>query len=289
MDLRTAVAAAVCLLFWSSAFAGIRAALTAYPPVHVALLRFLIAAALLAGAAAVRGGLRRPDKKIWPHIVATGFCGVFLYQLALNTGELTVPAGPASFIVNTAPIFTVLLARFVLKEHLPPLGWAGVLVSFLGVGLIAAGEGGGLHPGKGVFLILLAAVSHSLYFIVQKPALKEFPAFDFSCYTLWSGTAFLLIFSPGLPETVRSAPLAATGAVAYLGLVAAVSGALWSYVLQRMEVSRAAALLYAVPALAIATAWVWMREVPSLLSLVGGTIALAGVVIVNRSRPKKTS
>jgi len=47
-NLKALAAVAISLVLWASAFAGVRAALTGYPPGDLVLLRFLIASACLA-------------------------------------------------------------------------------------------------------------------------------------------------------------------------------------------------------------------------------------------------
>ena len=70
-----------------------------------------------------------------------GVVFVAIYTTLLNFGELTVSAGAASFIINVAPIFTAIMAMLFLGERFSRLAWAGTLVSFAGIGLIALGEG----------------------------------------------------------------------------------------------------------------------------------------------------
>ena len=70
-DRRTLIALAVALVFWSSAFAAIRAALVAYGPGELALLRFLTASAVL-GAYAIASRMHLPKLRDLPLIALLG-------------------------------------------------------------------------------------------------------------------------------------------------------------------------------------------------------------------------
>ena len=274
-------AVAVTLLLWASAFAGIKAGLSAYTPGQLALLRFIVGSASMALYAKTRGfGL--PEKRDILAILWVGFLGFTVYHVFLNYGEQTVSAGAASLIVSFTPVITALLAVFLLKERLNVFGWAGIAVSVAGVALISFGESGGITLGTGSLLVLVSSLGSSLYNVFQKPLLKRYDPVALTTYAMIAGTLFMLVFLPGLAGVVREAPLGATLSVVYLGIFpGAIAYSTWTYALSRMPASRLVTSLYVSPVLAIAIAWLWIGEIPTLLSLVGGTVTLAGVVLTN--------
>src|SRR4051812_26150035 len=285
-DRLAAAALVTTIVLWASAFAGIRVALRAFSPEHLSILRLAVASAVLGAIAVARRGVRVPARADWPRLVLVAFAGMTAYQLLLNAGEVSVPAGTASLLVNVSPLIAAILAVTLLGERLSARARVGIVMGFAGAALVAVSRGGGLGFDARALLVLGAAVAQATFFVAQKGLLarSRLDAFDVTAWAMWLGTAMLLPFAPGLPHAVATAPPGALVAVLYLGVGASAIGFVsWAYASARVPVSFAASTLYAVPVVAALVAWLWLGEAPAALAGAGGAIAIAGVALPARA------
>lgn len=148
-----------------------------------------------------------------------------------------------------------------------------------------------IEPGQGLtvswhaLLVLAAAIAAAIYTVWQRPCLERYGGLQFATYAIWAGTATLLPFLPALWRELPQASAASTWAVVYLGVFPGAIGYIcWAIIVSRMPASRAGTFLYVVPVAAALIAWLWLGEVPGSNALIGGVLALSGVILVNRLR-----
>lgn len=289
----------VALVLWASAFAGIRAGMRidsggaigpgGIGPGELALLRFATASAVFA-VFAVASRMPLPRKADLPYLAACGFIGISVYHVALNFGEMRVASAAAAVIIASSPIFTALLARTYLKERVTLAKAAGIGLAFAGVLAIAFGESGSLSFEPASLLILLAAVAYAVFAVMGKRPLAVYSSLQFTAVSVWFGTVPLLVFAPGLVRALAHATPSAVWSGVYLGVFpGAIAYVLWTYALKRMPVTSLAVFLNAQPVNAAVIAWLWMGEVPSALTVVGGAVALLGVVLVQFTGAREAS
>lgn len=279
---RALMAALATIALWAGAFSAIAVGVRHVDPIGLAAVRFAVAGLVMGLWLAWRGA----RVKSWAdalRIVACGALGIALYNVLLNTGQRTVPAGAASFIIATQPVFATAFACLSGAETPRPAMLAGTALGLAGVAAISLGQGADFSLGAGAPMILAAAACSGGYFVIQRPLVLRYGATASASWTIVAGALLLLPWLPsGIAQTAGSAE--ALAAVAFLSFGAGVLGYVcWMEALAGLGAPRAANLLFLMAPLATVLAIPIAGDVPEPVTLLGGAVALAGVALVNDS------
>lgn len=272
-------AAGLTLVVWSSAYAAISYGLRMFTPGEIALMRFAVASLVFAVPVAL-GRINLPPRRDWPAVILLALLGHTLYQLALGYSMTRLSAGAAAVVISTVPSLTSVLAVLRLKEHISPRAALGLAVAFAGTLLVTVGRGHGIHFEPIAFLVFVAVVCSAVNFVFQKPILARTDALGFTAASMFVATLSFLPFGTHLPAKLLAAPGSQLGSLLYLGLFPTVVGFLcWSFALARAPASRVASFLYLQPLMGCVIAFFWLGEIPTWLTVVGGVLAIVGVVL----------
>jgi drug/metabolite transporter (DMT)-like permease len=282
----------VLSLLWGFAFVGIKEVLDEISPTTLTILRFAIAdlclIAVLVTVPSTRPRFERRD--LW-RIVVLGVTGVPMYHLALNWGEQRTNASVAALIVATAPVMVALGSAAVLRERVTARRWLGIALAFVGVAVLATAHrtSGGSTSLIGVIVSMLAPVSWAIYSIVAKPLTERASSLQVTAAGMLIGSIALLPFLSA--RTFREiGGLSATGWawMALLGVGSSVMGYfIFVWALARMDATRVSVFLYAVPLVAITTAWLILDEPLGASVLFSAVLVIAGVVLAQQERSEQ--
>jgi drug/metabolite transporter (DMT)-like permease len=100
-------------------------------------------------------------------------------------------------------------------------------------------------------------------------------------WAIWLGTLGLLPFSEDLAGTASKLSGLGWVHLLFLGMVpAALCYTIWSWVLVKLPITTVMSAVYAIPVFSVLFGWLVLGEQPSLLTLLGGAVTLAGVAWV---------
>ncbi len=208
------------------------------------------------------------------------------YNLALNWGQGRVPAGTASLLIATNPIFTYLLALALLGERVRWAKAAGLGLAFLGVyGLVRLqnGQFGGTYFIHAL-VVLLAPLSWALATVIGKPVTTRRDPLLFTAAATGIGSLpFLPMLALGTGDAHGVlARLTQTGwiALVHLSLGCTIIGfAAWFWALRHLSASSVAAFVFLNPPFTLLFGIVWGTEAFHWSLALFGAVILAGVAL----------
>lgn len=275
---------------WGGTFVAGKVVVSVFSPLMGSLLRYLVAcAALLVAAFALEKGLPKLTPKQWLATFVLGTLGVFAYNLFFMAALERLPGSRAALLIALNPVITISLSALLLKEHLSPRRWLGVVIALTGVwivisrghfiDLVAAGIG------AGEFFMFGAVTSWALYTIIGRKVLAGLTPLAATNYAALWGTLLLALISVPQYDQVHLAQFDGRmiGSLLYLGIGGTALAFVWYYTsIQRCGPSIASIFNNLVPVFGVAISVLLLGEklLPSML--IGGAIAICGVMMVSR-------
>ena len=289
LDGRTLGCIGIALLTWSSAYAAIAYALSSFTPGEITLARLVIASMCFALLLSIRR-VPLPARRDWPRLAVLGVIGLTVYQTCLNYAETRIASGTASILLSLVPAATVAVSAVWLHERLPPRTLIGLAVALFGVVLVVLASGRQVKFQPMALFALISVMASAVYFVGQKPLLARNGALGVTAFTFFAGALGALPLGWHLPQALSAAPWSGIAALAWLGVAPTFIGYLaWNIALRRASASQVSSFIYFSAPLAVLIGMLWLHEQPGVLTLVGGVITLAGVVLANTRRRVKTT
>ena len=222
-----------------------------------------------------------------PHLPLVLAAAAVLYvnQIAFVYALKTTTASVLALILGATPIFAACAGLVLRTEQLSSRFWAGALLSFSGVALVALGSGSELTGDfGGVLLGIVTAGTWAGYSMLVAPLMRTYSASRISSVVL--GVAWIPITITA-SEQLRTQDWA-LGWEVWALLVFATLGPLvltnilWFRSLERIGPARATLAANLQPFLAAAIAVVLLSETLGLLELAGGILIAGGIVAARR-------
>jgi drug/metabolite transporter (DMT)-like permease len=275
---------------WGGTFIAGRILALALPAAVGSVLRYATAViALLVAAHWLEGGLPRLTRRQVIGTLLLGATGIFAYNLFFLGALARLPASRTSLIIALNPVVTIAAASLLLGERLSARRWLGVVIALLGVWIVVSrGDVLGSVRGAvgiGELLMFGGVCSWAAYTLLGRRVLAGLSPLAATTYAaLWGLVLLAIAAAPDMLDLGRSAfTLPVVLSVLYLGVMGTSVAFVWYYqALQRLGASRTVVFNNLVPVFG-ATFGVLLLGEPLLPSmLLGGAIAVAGVMLVSR-------
>lgn len=275
--------AMLTIFSWALAFPLTRLALRHFTPLPLGFLRYILASAgMMVVVAAMR--LKPPKAADVKWFLLSGATGFFIYVSAFNKGSATVAAALGSVVIATAPVLTALLAWFFYGERLSAVKWLAIAAEFSGVTLLALMNSGGLSVNPGILWIFAAALSFSVYNLLQRKLTRSYPPMMVTAYSIFAGAAMLAaVFSRGAADELMSAPpLQLLSLVVMAVLSSAIAYVSWTKAISKSQNTASVSnYMFLTPFLAAIMAYIIAGETIEPSKAVGGSVVLLGVFLFN--------
>ena len=268
-------------VLWGLSIPITKLGLSDMPPIAFTALRFTFAVPFLFLFAI---GRHRIPLSALPQVAALGVVGIGIGNLSQSFGVAGASASVSTIVSATIPVFIVILAALRLGQSVSRVQQFGLAAAFVGVALVALGQGGGVDDLShttltGVALVLLSAVAIAVYYVWSVELAARHGTVT---VVIWSTLAGFLALLPFTAWEVASTSFSVTpvsiASALYLGLLVSAGGLfLWLWLLRTVPARVAASVQFLQPVFGIAASAAMFGDRMGSLFVAGVVLVLAGV------------
>jgi len=280
------IAFAAIVIIWGLNYTFVKTGLEYAPPIWFSFLRTLsgfLGALILLLAFKTTGYLSLRQKII---SFLLGIWGIGIFFSFWTIGEVTVPAGIASVLVYTSPIWALFLSIPLLgdKPHLLKVGAS--FLGFAGVALVAGtGTINWATDQVAIVLILISGFSWAVDTVLFKRLFKGEQLLRANVWQLSGASVFLLIWALiSEPFQKINWTWQLGSSIAWIGVLGtAVVFVLWFTLLSRYNAASLSAYTFIVVLVALVASFFLFGEKIDALQLIGVVALVTSIYLVSRT------
>ena len=277
---------------WGVNYPAMKVALCEMHPLAYTGWRFVLAAGLLLGEAAVRGAPALPPRREWPLALLLALAGVGLYQWFFAWGVAETSGFAAALLNSTSPLFSAIFAFLLGLERWTLRAAAGSAVAYAGVALFVASShaaGGGSLAGN--VLCLLSASTWAVYTVAAARIPGRLSALQAQFATFVFGSVPVLAYcAPAMAAQDYRAVSAGTWAILVLSAILPLVLAfrVWTWAIGVLGVSPTTSYGFLVPVVAGVSSALWTGETFGAVKVLSAAVVLAGLALAKSGRLRRS-
>jgi drug/metabolite transporter (DMT)-like permease len=278
-----ALAALATVFIWGVNYPALKIALREMHPLALTGWRFVLAAALIGGQAALRPGPVLPPRGRRALALLLALAGVGLYQVFFIWGLSMTSGFSAALLNSTSPLFSALFVFLLGQERFTVPKAVGSLVAYGGVALfIGTGTEGGAGNLAGNVLCVLSAATWAVYTVAASRLPGRLTPIQGQFATFVGGSIPLVATcAPSMLRQDYGAVGAGTWILCALSAIfpLVLCFRLWTGAIQVLGVATTTSFGFLVPVLAGIASALWTGETFSGSKVASATVVLLGLAL----------
>lgn len=230
-------------------------------------------------------GIQR--KHLW-RFVLCGLSGIAFNQMLFIKGLTMTSTIHASLLMLCTPLLITISAFWVLREKITLLKVLGLSLGIGGAALLILSKDHSTSGGsswQGDLLIVMNAISYTIYFIIVKPLMKVYQPLHVIRWVFTFGMIIILPFGWQQFQAIQWNTFAGTHIAALLSVV--IAGTFLAYLfnvygIRHLGAGVTGSYIYTQPVFAALVATLFLGEMFTWEKILAGVLIFTGVYLVSR-------